>query len=131
MGVTPKSTNNATAPSFAVVLFRSDPAAASSPMMSGIIRGTVCRNAISHEHARSRGCFEDLVDTLDPQGRAFLVGSGSNGSCYTLALLLGYIWTRNVRIVVLEVFGPQVGFATDKNDGDNWSTNGSHFVIPL
>jgi hypothetical protein len=72
------STNNTTAPAFILflVLSRSFPATFSF-MVS--VRGlTVAGYTVSHEHASSRGSFEDIINAFDFQSRALFVCSGTN-----------------------------------------------------
>ena len=89
------SANNTTGPAFTLVLVRYFPATFSSTVS---VKGlTVVGYAVPHEHASSRGSFEDFINTFDFQSRTLLVCSGTNCEGYLFPSFKSNPRTRIIR----------------------------------
>jgi hypothetical protein len=101
-------------------------------MLIRILNVTACWDTISHQHTCSRGSLKDFVYSFNFQCRTFLVSACTNNLRYSFSLLTSdprrarVIWRRTIRRI-----WAKIGFAPDKDDGDGWATNGTHFFYPL
>jgi hypothetical protein len=88
----------------------------------------VRRDALAHEHAQTCRSLKDIIDALDPERRALLVGARADLLCDALGLRACYKRARGV----LRVWGwAEVGFAANEKDGDRWAADGAYFFYPL
>jgi len=119
------STNNTTPSS---VVSAAGAHAIDFPMSSvATAAAPTCRYAFPHEHAQPRGRFEYVINALDSQRRALLVGASANGSRYALSFGTRY----KSRGVSIWRCWPQVSLAPDEKDGDCRATYIADFVYPL
>ena len=89
--------------------------------------GAAGGDALAHEHARAGRGLEDVVDALDLEGRALLVGAGADLLGDALRLGAGDV-LRSVRVVRWRA---EVDLAADEDDGDGGAADGADFLYPL
>ena len=85
------------------------------------------RHALAHEHRRTGGSLKDVVDALDLERGALLVGPRTDLLCDTLRVRPG----DKVLGVGAPFWWSQVRLATHKDDGYRRAADRAHFFYPL
>lgn len=127
------STNRAASPTLTLVFvwYRCPPATPPSVVLPRFRRLPMTGNAISHQHACSCCSLKHLVDSFNPQCRAFLVGPRANGACYPFSLLPCHPRARVIRRVGVVRRRSQISLATNEYHGNDRPANISYFLNPL
>jgi len=127
------STNRAASPTLALALvwYCRPPATPPSMVLPRFHRLPMAGNAISHQHARSCCSLKHLVDSFNPQRRAFLIGPRANDAGHPLSLFPCHPRTRVVRRIGVIRRRSQISLATNKYDGNGRPTDISYFLNPL
>jgi hypothetical protein len=85
------------------------------------------RNALTHEHARPSCGLKNIINTLNFQRRAFLVGACTDRLCDMLCLR-----PRNISVDIRVITRwAQVCLAADEDYRDDRTTYGPYFFDPL
>lgn len=128
-----KLTNRTASPTLALVLvwYRCPPTTPPSVVLARFRRLPMIGSAISHQHARSCCSLKHLIDSLNPQCGAFLIGSRANGACHSLSLLPCHPRAWIVRRVGVFRCRSQISLAANEYDGNGRSANISYFLNPL